>query len=217
MQRNTKSLKRNDVHPHRRHLCAGCGKHFTDTSVAVGNPIFGVRVGCDINTQESKLSDKKLDIKQSDFPLGIQIWGSNPAFLWTSDRAEEEGIHVHAFRESADQPDLDETYGEVVIDGVKLDPLMVRILMAQSALPSLKSRILSISCPACGVSHFSVGESAFTPAPSHTCKQCAHQFGASGRLRKTIGNPLLGILARLAQNAPRTPQQHELGLLPETL
>src|SRR6266478_2907695 len=31
------------VHPHRRHLCAGCGKHFADTSVAVGNPILGAR------------------------------------------------------------------------------------------------------------------------------------------------------------------------------
>jgi hypothetical protein len=64
-----------------------------------------------------------------------------------SDRAEEEGIHVHAFREPSDQPTLDETYGEVVIDGVRLDSLMVRLLMAQSALPSLKDRVLPIICP----------------------------------------------------------------------
>jgi hypothetical protein len=205
------------VHPHRRHLCAGCGRHFSDTQVGVGNPILGVRAACSIKTQESRLSKKKLDIAQADFPGGIQIWGSNPAFLWTSDHSEEEGIHVHAFRESNDQPDLDETYGEVVIDGIKLDPLMVRVLMAQSALPSLKSRILSINCPSCGDGHFSIGESAFTPLPTHTCKRCAHEFAGSGRLRKTIGNPLPSILARLAGKAPRTPQQHELGLLPETL
>ena len=105
-----------------------------------------------------------------------------------------------------------------MIDGIKLDPLMVRVLMAQSALPHpLKSRILSINCPSCGDGHFSVGESAFTPLPKHTCKRCAHEFAGSGRLRKTIGNPLPSILARLAGKAPRTPQQHELGLLPETL
>src|SRR5712692_385550 len=135
------------VHPHRRHLCAGCGKLFTDAQVAVGNPILGVRLACAVKTHESKLSTSTLEIHQADFPGGIQIWGSNPAFFWTSDRAEEEGIHVHAFRKAGDQPGLDETYGEVVIDGIKLDPLMVRVLMAQSALPSLKDRILYITCP----------------------------------------------------------------------
>jgi hypothetical protein len=34
---------------------------------------------------------------------------------------------------------------------------------------------------------------------------------------KTIGNPLPSILAPLADKAPRTPQDHELGLLPEPL
>jgi len=205
------------IHPHRRHLCAGCGKHFSDTSVAVGNPILGVRVACGIKTQDSKRSDKRLNIRQADFPGGVQIWGSNPAFLWTSDRSEEEGIHVHAYRERGSQPDLDETYGEVVIEGIQLDPLMVRVLMAQNALPSLNGRILSVSCPSCGMPHFSVGESAFTPVPYHTCSRCSKTFAAAGRLRKTIGNPLPGILAQLAEEAPRTPQRHELGLLPETL
>jgi hypothetical protein len=205
------------VHPHRRHLCAGCGKHFTDTSTAVGNPILGVRTACGIKTHKSQPSEKSLRINQADYPGGIQIWGSNPAFLWTSDRAEEEGIHVHAFREPSDHPTLDETYGEVVIDGVRLDSLMVRVLMAQSALPSLKDRVLPIICPHCHTAHFSLGEFAFTPLPSHKCNKCSRQFASSGRLRKTIGNPLLTICAQLAENAPRPPQHHELGLLPETL
>jgi hypothetical protein len=205
------------VHPHRRHLCAGCGKNFSDARVAVGNPILGVRAACGIKTQLSRLSKKKLDIAQSEFPGGIQIWGSNPAFLWTSDRTEEEGIHVHAFRGSNDQPDLDETYGQVIIDGIKLDRLMVRVLMAQNTLPSLKNRVLPIACPSCGKAHLSVGEFAFTPIATHRCTRCDHQFAAPGRLRKTITNPLPGILARLAEIAPRKPQQHELELLPETL
>jgi hypothetical protein len=128
------------VHPHRRHLCAGCGKHFTDTTVAVGNPIFGVRTACGIKAHKSRPSRKALRIRQADYPGGIQIWGSNPAFLWTSHRQEHEGIHIHAFRKPGDPPDLDETYGKVVIDGIKLDPLMVRVFMAQTALPSLKDQ-----------------------------------------------------------------------------
>src|SRR5205085_5269707 len=36
------------VHAHRRHLCAGCGKYFRDTEIAVGNPIAGVRKACGV-------------------------------------------------------------------------------------------------------------------------------------------------------------------------
>jgi hypothetical protein len=205
------------VHPHRRHLCAGCGRHFWDTETAIGNPIFGVRDSCGVETQKPRPSKEKLHLKQADFPGGIQIWGSNPAFIWTREIAEEEGIHVHAFRESGDQPDLDDTYGEVVIDGVSLDSSMVRILMAQSALPSLKNRVLPIDCPSCRGPQFGVGELAFTPVATHSCERCGHAFSAPGRLRKTIANPLLGILARLAEKAPRAPQQHDIGLMPETL
>lgn len=205
------------VHPHRRHLCAGCGKHFSDTQVAVGNPILGLRLACGVTTHKSRLSNRTLEIQQTDFPGGIQIWGSNPAFLWTSDRAEEEGIHVHAFRHLGDQTDLDETYGEVVIDGIKLDPMMVRVLMAQSALPSLKNRVLQIDCPFCTKAQFDTKESAFTPVVERTCSHCGREFMHPGRLRKTIANPLIDILARLSRNAPRQPQQHDLDLIPETL
>ena len=205
------------VHPHRRHLCAACGKHFRDTEAGIGNPIVGVRETCDVSMQDPKHSNKKLHIRQADFSGGIQIWGSNPAFIWTSKVAEAEGIHVHAFRRDGKNPDLDETYGEVTIDGMKLNPTMVRVLMAQNVLPSLKNRVLPIDCPLCGTAQFEVGEHAFTPVMSHACKRCGHRFTAKGRLRKTIANPLLSILARLAKKAPRKPQCHDLGLLPEIL
>jgi transposase-like protein len=205
------------VHPHRRHLCAGCGRHFSDTEAAVGNPISGVRDACHIKTQKTTPSKRKLDIKQADYPGGIQIWGSNPALLWTSERAEEEGIHVHAFRKDRNEPDSDETYSEVTVDGLSLDPSMVRVLMAQNTLPSLRNRVVPIDCPACHQPLFELGDLAFTPTAKHICKRCGHQFTSSGRLRKTIANPLPGILARLANKAPRQPQQHDLGLMPETL
>jgi hypothetical protein len=205
------------VHPHRRHLCAGCGRHFRDTETGIGNPIYAVRDACGVTTLEPKLSRKKLDIKQADFPGGIQVWGSNPAFIWTSGTNEEEGIHVHAFRENTGMPALDETYGRVTIDGVKLNASMVRTLMAQSALPSLTNRVLPIECPSCHKAQFDVGDRAFTPSVERRCKACDNEFTAPGRLRKIIANPLPGILARLAEKAPRQPQHHDLGLMPETL
>ena len=172
------------VHPHRRHLCAGCGKHFSDTQSGVGNPIVGVRDACGVGRQEIKRSKHPLNIKQADYPNGLQIWGSNAAFLWTRGCAEAEGIHVHVFGEDPDKPVFDETYGRVIIDGVELDPAMVRVLMAQNSLPSLKRRVRSMDCPSCGEPQFSDGEAAFTPAETHIPRGVARSFrGAAGFAR----------------------------------
>ncbi len=139
------------VHPHRRHLCASCGKHFHDRTRGIGNPIVGVRDACGVGKQSVVPAPENLSIKQSDYPGGIQVWGSSPAFLWTQPKYEAEGIHVHAFAtESQREPAVDETFAEVVIDGVQLDPAMVRVLMVQNVLPLLKERVRSMTCPACG-------------------------------------------------------------------
>lgn len=205
------------VHPHRRHLCAGCGRHFGDTETSIGNPICGIRSACGIKIRKPRLSRKTLNFRQADFPGGIQIWGTNPAFIWTNNRQEEAGIHVHAFLKSGDEPELDDTYGTVLIDGVRLDPLMVRVMMAQSVLPSLKNRTMPLICPSCRAPQFSVGNQAFIPTATHRCKACGHEFATPGRLRKAVANPLPGLLMRLAEKAPRRPQHHDLDLLPETL
>ncbi len=207
------------VRPHRRHLCAGCGKYFRDTEAGIGNPIVGVRNACGSGIQVSTPSEKALDISQCDFPGGIQIWGSNPAFLWTGSQPEEEGIHVHAFREESEAPDEedDETYGRVVIDGFELDPVTVRIFMAQSVLPSLKGRVRSLGCARCGEQQFGVGEAAFTPSAAHECSRCHSAIANRGRLRKSVANPLPALLASLARAAPRPPQRHDIELLTDSL
>jgi hypothetical protein len=206
------------VHPHRRHLCGGCGKHFHDRVTGIGNPIMHVRDACGIGKHKVGPAAKTLDIKQSEYPGGIQIWGSNPAFLWTQHKDEEEGIHVHAFSNSGQtEPELDDTFRELIIDGIHFDPVMVRVSMAQSVMPSLKNRVRSINCTTCGHAQFNTGEEAFVPSPKHTCSECRCRFSAPGRMRNTIANPLPGILADLAKLALRPPQQHRLDLLSETL
>jgi transposase-like protein len=205
------------VHAHRRHLCSGCGKTFPDRDTAIGNPIAAIQTAFGHRTHV-KPSRKKLVLRQADFPGGIQIWGSNPAIVWTGSQHEEEGIHVHAFeREGDKEPKPDETYSEVLIDGVSLDPMMVRTLMAQSALPHIAGRVRGLTCPRCRQTHFSSGEAAFSPMAKHSCTRCRHAFVSSGRLRKVIGNPCVDTLSALAAHAVRTPQVHTLGLLPETL
>lgn len=185
----------------------------------IGNPIMGVRDACGVGEHNIAPAAKRPDIKQSEYPGGIQIWGSNSAFLWTQSKHEEEGIHVHAFLEFEEghaDPDLDDTFREVTIDGIQLDPVMVRVLMAQNVMPSLKGRVRSMTCPSCGHRQFDAGNAAYVPAWIHACSECGRQFRTPGRIRNVVANPLPAILAHLAKLAPRPAQQHQLDLLPET-
>ena len=151
------------VHPHHRHLCAGCGRHFRDSEDGIDNPIRGVRLECGVGEHRTAPAKENLNIRQADYPGGIQIWGSNAAFIWK-------------------EPKLDETYNEVIIDGVRLVAEMVRVLMAQNVMPSLKDRVRSADCPACKRPLFDVGEAAYNPSGTHTCSSCGHGFAGPGRL-----------------------------------
>jgi transposase-like protein len=205
------------LHPHRRHLCAGCGRNFRDSQTSIGNPIAGIRDTCAVRATKAKRSRKRFIRPQEQFPGGIQIWGSNPAFLWTGNRSEEEGIHVHAFTADETKPEIDDTFGTVIIDDIELDATMIRTFMAQSALPHIAGRVASINCPFCKRSQFSTGDEAFTPIVERRCEYCDRRFAARGRLRKTIANPLPAILERLGRAAPRPPRKHRMDLIPETL
>lgn len=205
------------LNPHQRHLCAGCGQYFRDTSKAIGNPIKKTQELFENQPGKTKKIDRLLEIKQSDYKGGIQIWGSNSAIFWTGDVEEEEGIHVHAFTDDKSLPIIDDTFSKVVIDGVELDPSMVRILMAQKSIPHISGRVISFNCPHCSNSHFSPRESGFTPNKDHICNYCQKEFQSKGRLRNIIGNPLVQILSDLEEKAVRRTQKHNADLLPETL
>ena len=203
------------VHMHQRHLCVGCGKYFKDSVPGIGNPIRDIQCNFDVMPGNPQKSASSLDIRQRDFPGAVQIWGSNPAFVWSSESAEEEGIHVHAFEGDGETRLHDDTYSEVIIDGECLDPVMVRTLMAQKALPHAERRIVSLTCKRCLMSKSSVGEEAFSPKSGHTCSRCGGKLQGAEKLRKVISNPLVEILDGLGRNAPRMPQIHSNGLLPE--
>lgn len=205
------------VHPHRRHLCAGCGKNFRDTTLGIGNPIRAMQEASGLLPRRPVQAAASLTIRQRDYPGGIQVWGSNPAILWSSEQTEEEGIHVHAYKADGELASPDDTFSAVEIDGVKLDPTMVRTLMAQNSLPHLEGRVVPLKCGRCGKMEFSEGQQAFTPIVGRKCSKCEGLLTSLSRLRRTIGNPLIEILERLAESAPRHPQKHATGLLPETL
>lgn len=204
------------VHVHRRHLCAGCGKQFRDDEKGIGNPAMRIRKLFPTK-HKIKRAEQTINFKQKDYPGGIQIWGSNPALLWTSRKDEEAGIHIHAFGDDVSEPELDDTYSNVVVDGIRLSPSIVRVFMAQSALPHIEGRVISVRCAQCGLSHFDHGEAAFTPHETHICRRCSYEFKSNRRVRKTIGNPVIELFECLSQYAVRAPQRHASNLLPETL
>lgn len=205
------------LHPHKRHLCAGCGQYFSDSKVGIGNPLIGAQILFDILPRPTLLSKKTLQINQRDFLGGIQIWGSNSSIFWTGDQPEEEGIHVHVYDRNGKDVIHDDTYEQVIIDGTSLDPSMVRTLMAQRSLPHICERLISMECPICKLAHFDSKHAGFSTKKVFQCLGCGTEFPSKGKLRNVISNPLIDILSKLAENAPRDPQIHRMGLLPETL
>jgi len=207
------------VHPHQSHLCAACGRTFRDYETAVGNPISRVAALIGTARRKPRRMRRVLRLRQAEYAGGIQIWGSNPAILWTAGNAPESGIHVHAYK-SDDYclvPSVDETFSRVIIDDVELDELQVRTLMAQRVLPHIADRVAHLSCRKCGFEPFDEDASAFSPRVRSECPKCLGRFSTPGRLRKLIANPLLERLDLLATSAPRHPQVHDLGLIPEVL
>lgn len=205
------------VHPHKTHLCAGCGRTFRDTAIAVGNPVARLRQMECAKATKPRRARKKIRISQADYPGGIRVWGSNPAILWTSERRQESGIHVHAHKDVGGPRAIDDTYAEVFLDGIRLDERQVRLRMAQAALPHMADRIKSVRCEACGDEAFDDGADACTPRVDRSCGRCGRALRIRGRLRKVVTNPMVGIIKQLAESAPRAPETHDLGLLPETL
>ena len=207
------------VHYHQKHLCAGCGREFKDRAAGIGNPLILLKDALGDIKQNRPLiaAPRELNIKQSDYPLGIQIWGSNPAIVWTSPGIEEEGIHVHCYAHDRLIPDIDDTFSKVTVDGVALDAVQVRTFMAQMALPHCRAVVTALDCPTCGQSHFDTDDLAFTPHDPHECEHCGTIFRAASRSKKTISNPFSALREKLGLAAGRDLQSAQLDLRPETV
>jgi transposase-like protein len=187
------------VKPHRVHLCHGCNRLFKEDVKRVSNPLEAVRhkLGDRDENRKTVRAKGPLEIRQSDYPFGLQIWASNPALLWTSKRGEEEGIHVHGWKRETTDPQLDGTFDRVRIDGIELDEELLRHFMAQNALVYLRRKVVSLHCPACGAAKFDRGDAAFRPKSSHQCDTCRFQFETPGRRRLVVSNPFVETLAAL--------------------
>lgn len=191
------------VNPHRKHLCFGCGREFLQKSAGIGNPLVGVQeqFDCGDKKREQVSANRKLDVRQADFDCGIELWGSNPAILWTSAASEECGVHFHGYTDNFAIPEIDETYDDVFIDDLEIKVDQIRLLMAQQYLSQLEGRIVSLCCPRCGVPHFDRGTNAYTPHSVHHC-ECGAEFNTPGRKKLVVSNPIVSTLKVLERQAP---------------
>ena len=186
------------IWPHRKHVCNRCGRDFFVKEANIGNPLalieqqlkqyFGDRPTVEV--------DRKLVIEQTDFPGGVRIWASNPAILWTADRPEEKGIHVHCYDQDNNKV-IDDTFGYVEIDGIVLNDEHVRKYMVQVNVDVLKERTVSLQCPYCDTPHFDSGKRAWQMHVKHTCHSCGKTFEATTRYKKVVSNPLVNQIGML--------------------
>jgi hypothetical protein len=173
------------THPHVKHQCNRCGRNFWDQAPSVGNPLADAFERLNLQRPPAAaLVDRPLKLDRSRFS-GIALWPANRAIVTNLTRAEDHGIHVHAWDHDGNQA-IDETYHPVYIDGEEIDEGALRILALQRFLGH-GAPIISQACDTCGASMISPHSGWIEPATSHTCQGC----GAEARTRKrSFLNPL---------------------------
>ena len=104
--------------PHRKHACGNCGRDSTWSKEAViSNPLQRV-FDTFSNNKEFAVPDRHLDLDryhQNDF----DVWASTPAAIWTADRPQEKGIHVHVYDDDGNLIE-DNTFGSFTYQGMQL-------------------------------------------------------------------------------------------------
>jgi len=103
--------------PHRKHFCANCGRDSTwSANPIVSTPLKPMQ---DQFAAASTFVDPDRTLNLDSFNgHHWTIWASTPAVLWTGDRPQEKGIHVHVHNRN--ERIVDDTFSEVLLDGKPL-------------------------------------------------------------------------------------------------
>jgi hypothetical protein len=104
--------------PHKKHFCGNCGSD----SVWSKDPIVStpLKLLHDelAKSTEFVVPDRSINIDDYE-GCTYAVWASTPAVLWTANREQEKGIHVHIDVKGGRV--VDETFGEVILNGRKLN------------------------------------------------------------------------------------------------
>lgn len=173
---------------HRKHQCNRCGRPFFDSDgPSVSNPLTDAHDVLGLGPRPSPVAPRRpLNLRTEEF-AGVAVWPSNDAIVWSCDRPEEAGIHVHAWNE-IDELVIDETYSSVTIDGRMLDEEQLRLLCAQRALAHKPADVVSKDCEHCGVALTTIASETFLqPRTQHQCEACG---GTTHTRRRVFCHPL---------------------------
>lgn len=117
--------------PHKKHFCGNCG----NDSVWSPNPIVSTPLkplhDQFSNSNEYISPDRTLCL--DDYAgLRFELWASTPAVLWTAQRPQEKGIHVHIYKKN--KRIVDDTFGTVIFQGKELQRSIMWENMVQNTL-----------------------------------------------------------------------------------
>jgi hypothetical protein len=104
--------------PHSKHLCGNCGRDNTWSREPIAStPLMPLH---EQFNRANEYEDVETELNLDDFEgLSFQVWASTPAILWTAERPQERGIHVHVYRDG--EYLIDDTFGTVIHEGRKLE------------------------------------------------------------------------------------------------
>ena len=106
--------------PHKKHFCGNCGNDsIWSPDLIVSTPLKPLHDRFS-NSNTYVVPDREVNL--DDYSrLEFELWPSTPAVLWTANRPQEKGIHVHVYEKGKGSRVVDDTYGTVIFQGKSLD------------------------------------------------------------------------------------------------
>ncbi len=104
--------------PHRKHTCANCGSDSTWSETEVVSTPLKPLHDAFMNAEGFVVPKRTLNLDEY-AGCDYALYASTPAILWTAKRPQEVGIHAHVRSEG--KRIIDDTYGEVMLDGKRLE------------------------------------------------------------------------------------------------
>jgi hypothetical protein len=107
-------------HPHSKHFCGNCGNDSVISSgKIISTPLKPLHDQFH-RANEYCSPDRKLNLDEYK-GHHYDVWSSTPAILWSANRPQERGIHVHIYDGDSRRRIIDDTYNEVIFEGKTLN------------------------------------------------------------------------------------------------
>jgi hypothetical protein len=107
---------------HAKHFCGNCGNDSVwSEGKIVSTPLKPLHDQFN-NSNSYVVPERSINLDHYE-GKEFELWSSTPAVVWTADRPQERGIHVHIYEGTIEgrRRIVDDTFGEVIHNGALLD------------------------------------------------------------------------------------------------